>query len=138
MKVRRHLGDVVLTDGVQSLQKPGATAIAFVKGQPAEPDVVGHSAVVLIQRDPPLGPMAQVFRNLRLRPALRILGLSVLGQKRLTIQHRVKVRRGIAQMDTDHAVVGLADGAAVLPLHASGLVALFEEAGLIKMPTACS
>jgi hypothetical protein len=34
-------------------------------------------------------------------------------------------------MDTDHAVLGLADGAAVLALDAGGLAALLDEAGLI-------
>ena len=38
---------------------------------------------------------------------------------------------GIAEVDADDAVLGLAEGAAMLPLDAGGLVTLLGEAGLV-------
>ena len=46
----------------------------------------------------------------------------------------MEVIAGVAQVDRDGAVLGLADDAAPLPLHAGGLVPLLDVAGLVEDP----
>ncbi len=53
------------------------------------------------------------------------------GQVQAGVQQRPEQTAGDADMDGDDAVGDLADATQVLPLHARGLVALLEAAGLV-------
>jgi len=63
---------------------------------------------------------------------------SLFGQVQLRVHQRVEVGRSVAQVDRDHAVLRLADHAAVLALYTGRLVALLDEAGLIQYADAVS
>ena len=72
-------------------------------------------------------------------PGLAAAGAVVrpaLGQEQLAVEQAVEVVGGVAQVDRDDAVVLLADGPAVLPLHARRLVPLLGVAGLVDEPDA--
>ena len=46
----------------------------------------------------------------------------------------MEVAASVAEMDRNHAVLGLADDAAPLPLHAGSFVPLLDVAGLVDEP----
>jgi len=61
---------------------------------------------------------------------------SCFGQIQFTIKQSVELRRGVAQVNTDHTVFSLAHSTAVLPLYAGSFVALFDKAGFVDGPDA--
>ena len=73
-----------------------------------------------------------IIQQIAADPGLGPRAVHVQTQEQLAVQQRVEVRRRVAQVHADHAVLGLADCPAVLPLDAGGLLALFGEAGLIQ------
>jgi len=131
VEIGGHLGHVVLAQGVQSLQKRGFSAVVLVEGQPPEADPVGDGPPVLLQGHLPLGPVDNRLRDAR-QPAPGTVGVPGLPrQVGFAVHEGVEVGRGVAQVDADQAVLGLAHGPAVLPLDAGGAGALLGETGLV-------
>ena len=131
-EVRRHFADIFLPHGVQGPQERRLAAITFIKGHPFQKQAVASCPFDLFQADQPLGAVYQIIGNPRSATTLPIFMPSLLGQIQFAIEQRMEVRRGIAQMDADHAVLGFARRPAVLPLHAGGLVPLLDETGLVE------
>jgi len=130
-QVARDLRHVVLAQALQLSQERPFSAVAFVERQPGEPHAVGHGTPVLLQRHLPFGSIDHLVGNARLATTPAVVMPGLLRQVQLAIDEAVELRRRVAQMHADHAVLDLADGPAVLTLDAGGLAALLDEAGLI-------
>jgi len=130
-KIRRNLCDIVLPQIVQFPQEMLVSAIFFIKGQPAKTQTVADGAMVLLQGDLPLGAMDDIFANTSMETPLSIFMPCLFRQKQFPVQQSVEIRRCVAQMNADYAILELSNGAAVLPLNAGGFVAFLGEAGLI-------
>jgi len=97
----------------------------------------GGSGVALLRsrqlrRDPPLGLIGHLIGDARFTPAIRIFIPGLFRKVQLAVQQHVKRRRSVTRMHTGHAVVPLARRPAALTLHAGGLLALLQKAGLIN------
>src|SRR5512143_1556049 len=129
----RDLGDVPLLPRRQGPQQFGLAAVPLVERQPVEPDAVGDSPVVERQRDRPLRSIHHVVGDAGLAATVAV-GVPALGQEQLAIEQAMEVAAGEPQVDGDDAILGLAQPAAPLLLHAGGLVPLLVVAGLVEEP----
>jgi hypothetical protein len=107
-------------------------AVSFVEGQPRETHSVGHGAIQQLQGDVSLGPMRHCLGNAAGSAALAV-GRPILGKEQFPVEQGMEaVGGGIAQVDGDAAVVGLARRPAVLAFDARRLVSLLGVAGLVE------
>ena len=117
--------------GRQLAQELGLAAVTLVEGRPVEVQAVGGRVVVQFQGDLPLGPVDHVVGDARLATAVAVVGPG-FGEEQLAVEQAVEAVAGVGEVDRDDAVLGLADGAAPLPLDARGLVPLLDVAGLVE------
>jgi hypothetical protein len=130
-----RLAHELLPAGIQCLKERRLGAVPLVERQPPEVDPVGDGAVVEFQGDLGLGPVGHRVRDPRLA-APGAIARPTLGQEQLAVEQGVELIGGVAQVDRDDAVVLLADGPAVLPLHARRLDPLLGIAGLVDQADA--
>src|SRR5262249_5099836 len=104
--------------------------VVLVEGQPVHAHAVAVGAVELLQGDLPLGPIHHPVGDASLAAAGPVVG-PLLGQEQLGVDEGLVAPASDAEVDGDDAVRDLADAAQILLLHAGGLVALFECAGLV-------
>src|SRR5512143_2552253 len=130
-EVAWHLRHEPLVAARECPEQAGLAAVALVEGQPVEAQAVGDGPVVQLQGDLPLGPVDHLVGDAGRAAAAAVLR-PALGRVHLAVEQAVEAVAGVAQVDGDDAVLLLADGAAVLPLHAGGLVPLLDVAGLVE------
>ena len=135
-KIDRHFGNIILAQTVQGAQKRWFTAIILIESQPGEPQSVGHGSVVLLQGDLPLGAVDNLIGDAGFLASNPVVVPGCFGQIQFAINKGVEIRRGVAQVNTDHTVFSLAHSTAVLPLYAGRFVALFDKAGFVDGPDA--
>jgi hypothetical protein len=130
-----HLAHELLLARIERPQERRLGAVPLVERQPLEVDPVRDGAVVEFQGDRGLGPVDHgVWDPCRTAPGA--IARPALGQEQLAVEQGVEVGGGVAQVGGDDAVVLLADGPAVLPLHARRLNPLLGIAGLVDQPDA--
>lgn len=121
-----HLPDEPLVHQAQPAQERHLAAVALVERQPVERHPVAVQPDQLVQRDPPLRPLAHVGRDARGLAPFAVL-VPRLGQVQVAVQQRLDAAPGDADVDGDDAVIDLADAAEVLALHAGRLVPFFRQ-----------
>src|SRR3954452_17550060 len=107
------------------------SAIDAVTGDPGKPDTGLTRPLQHGQAELGLGGEGNVGRDARFASALLVLG-PVGGQIERAVDQRLAMAAGIAEEHADLAIPDPAGGAAVLALHASRLLALFQEAGFVE------
>ena len=106
-------------------------AVELVGRQISKPHAVAYGAAQDVDGYRLLGPELNRVGNTRLAAAVRVAAPR-LRQIQVAIHDGMKIARRIAHLHADNAIVFLARRAAVLPLYAGRLVALFYETGLIN------
>src|SRR3989440_8898567 len=129
----RHLAHEAQLPRVQAAEEAGALAILLIEGQPVQVQAVARGPVDLPQGDLPLGPVDHLLGDTRPAAAGPAVGPG-LGQEQVGVDQALVTAAADAEVDGDDAVIDLADTAEVLPLHARGLGALFQGAGLVDQP----
>ena len=107
------------------------SAIDAVTGDPGKPDTGLTRPLQHGQAELGLGGKGNVGRDARFASALLVLG-PVGRQIERAVDQRLTMATGIAEEHADLAILDPTGGAAVLALHASRPVALFQEAGFIQ------
>src|SRR5262249_6780323 len=130
VKRLRDLADVTQVTLVATGQEVGDLAVLLVEGQPIQDDAVSLGAVDLPQGDQPLGAVDDLIGDAGSPAALAVL---VPGQRQeqVGIDEGLVASAGHAEVDSDDAVLLLADLAAPLALDAGGAGALLADPGLI-------
>jgi hypothetical protein len=88
--------------------------------------------MVLLKGYLPLRAIDDIVANAGLAAPLPIFVPCSFGQKQLSVQQAVELRRGVTEVNADNAVFEFAHGPAVLSLDTGGLVAFFDKTGLIE------
>ena len=103
-----------------------------VGGGPFEMHAIGLGAIEEFQGDDVLGTINDLVRNPGLATTLAI-AVPAFGQVEFGVKHGAEARvvGAESEMDRADAIAGLAEPAAILPLHAGGLLAGFGMAGVI-------
>ncbi len=130
-KMLVNLADERLPTPVQCPQKLRLAAVPFVERDPFELHAVVRGALVQFQSDVALGSIHDLVGDTRL-PAASAIVRPAFWNEQIVVDQAVKVAAGITQMHGDDAVLLLADGPAVLPLHARRFLAFLDEASLVN------
>jgi hypothetical protein len=125
-----HLADVQQPKVFQPAEELGLGAVALVEGEPVEADAVGDRPLDLAEGQQPLAGVDDVVGDVGGLAPLAVLVPGVLGQVQVRVERGHEVAAAAGEVDGDEAVVDLAAGPAVLPLHARRLVPLLGHGGL--------
>ncbi len=132
VKVAADFADVALLELFESRQEIGTTGVPFVESEPTECDAVGQSVADLVKRNIVFGLVDDFVGNARFLTPLGIVP-GVFWQEQVAVEHGAKMRieAGVAEVDTDDAVIDLARVATPLPLDTGGLVAGFGMSRIV-------
>src|SRR5437763_492897 len=96
-------------------------------------NAVGLGAIEQFQADVMFGPIDDVIGNAGLATTLAVVA-PAFGQKNFGVERGAEacVERTEDELDGDHAIGGLAEPTAILPLHAGGFLAGLGMAGVVN------
>jgi hypothetical protein len=123
-----HLAHIELLP--QSGQEFASSSVSLVEGQPVEVQPIGHGPVELLQGNLPLRAVVEVVGDACLLAALAVL-VPAFGQEQVGIDQGLVAFASNGEVDGNDAVLFLAHFAAILTLHAGGLLALLDMAALV-------
>src|SRR5262249_9027485 len=103
-----------------------------VRRDPFEVDAVGLGTIQELQSNPVLGAINDVVGNARLATTLAIVA-PAFGEKKFRVQHGAEARvvGAESELHGDDTVGGLAEAAAILPLHARSFLAGLGMTGVV-------
>src|SRR3984957_19676323 len=116
-EITRYFANIVHTrSAIESRQNPRVAAVVFIEGQPVQTESVGLGSVQLLQGDPPFGAIHHLVGNGR-RLTPRAIIAPAFRQEQLGIDQRLEEAANDGQMDSDNAVLDLAEQTTPLPLY---------------------
>jgi len=117
---REHLHHVDQPHRRHVAAKSDRPAVNLVGGHILELHAVAYGTAKKIQGNHRLGPELHGIGDSCLAAPV-LVGQPRLRQIQIAVDERLEIVRHITQVHADDAVIGLAGGAAILPLHAAGL-----------------
>src|ERR1700733_2672565 len=116
----------------QAGEEIGFLGIPDVGGGPLEVDAVGFGAVELLQSDVMLGAIDNVVGDAGVATTFAVV-VPAFGEEEFGVEHGAEARvvGTEGELHRDHAVGGLAEPAAILPLHAGRFLAGLGMTGVV-------
>src|SRR5262245_17382061 len=129
----RNFHDVEAVALFQASEKGGLLGVPAVGGDPFEVDAVGLGTIEQFQGEVMLGPIDDVVGNAGLATTFAVVA-PAFGQEEFGVEHgaEARVEGAEGELDRDDTVGGLAEPAAILPLHAGSHLAGFGMAGVVE------